>query len=189
MVGLFRGMKDDDSGWAKGYYTAIHDMHAIDYKDSNDVWVWASIKPETVTAAVGITDQNNNPIFVQDILQNEYGNIGVVTLGTYIQDGVSHIGYYIDWVNNDFRPDLLYWAKMSIVVGNTFENPELIKKCSNCRFFFKTERKDADYECIETKILFFPGKINPNDCSCVRWESKGSVTSGRTVCQKHECSE
>lgn len=189
MFELYRGMKDDDSGWAKGYYTAIHDMHAVDYKDSNDVWVWASVKPETVTAAVGVSDENNKPIFVQDILRSECGNIGVVTLGTYIQDGVSHLGYYIKWVTNNLRPDLLYWSANCIIIGNTFENPELIKKCRSCIFFSKSERKDADYECTETKILFIPGKINPNDCSCDRWEPKGCDSNGRTVCQEHKCSE
>lgn len=189
MVGLYRGMKDDYSGWAEGFYTAIHDMHAIDYKDSNDVWVWASIKPETVTAAVGVSDKNDKPIFVQDILQSECGNIGVVTSGAYIQDGVSHLGYYIKWVTNNLRPDLLYWNNKSIVIGNTFENSELIKKCTNCSFFIKSERNDTDYECLKTKLLFMPQKINPNDCSCIHWEQKGRASNGRTVCKEHECSE
>ena len=74
----------------------------------------------------------------------------------------------------------------SIKNDSKFSN---LSNCTCCKNLIKSERDNADYECLETNILFMPGKINPNDCKCDRWVSKGSVTSGRTVCQEHECSE
>jgi len=58
---------------------------------------------------------------------------GVVRFGEYVNpfndDGHGgHVGFYVDWKGDRglSRKDLAYWVKVSHIIGNAFENPELM---------------------------------------------------------------
>lgn len=96
--------------------------------------------PETVGQYTGLTDKNGTKIFEGDIVKENIG-IGTVKFGDYetpyrnvsviTQDIYSkHIGFYIEWINVDFRKDIGYWLNKIDVIGNIHDNPELLKEAN-----------------------------------------------------------
>ena len=123
-------------------------LYGVPFLDDNGDLVMSSsdykcykllVKKETVGEYTGITDKNGNKIFEGDIFLNKFHNeptnIGIVRYGEYCNafnsdPYCSHIGFYVDW-NDDLqimRKDLGFWCKRREVVGNIFDNPDLVKK-------------------------------------------------------------
>ena len=83
----------------------------------------------------GMKDKNGKDIYEGDIFVH-CKVFGVVKYGEYrnICDDVhgGHVGFYVDWENAKHkditRVDLAYWIKVSEIVGNIHQNPELIEK-------------------------------------------------------------
>jgi len=72
-------------------------------------------------------------IFEGDVFPNHFNSkiLGVVRFGEYANMGDDnhggHVGFFIEWGNDDMlRKDLAYWAKVSSVIGNIYENHELM---------------------------------------------------------------
>jgi len=74
-------------------------------------------------------------VFEGDVFPDHFNSKvrGVVKLGEYrnpFNDDRhgGHVGFYIEW-NGDLglnRKDLAYWIKVSCVIGNIYDNPELL---------------------------------------------------------------
>jgi len=86
----------------------------------------------------GLEDKNGVEIFEGDIFPNHFSSkiLGVVRFGEYTSmnddNHGGHVGFFIDWNDgNLLRKDLAYWIKVSHVIGNIHENPELmeVSKC------------------------------------------------------------
>lgn len=122
---LFRGKRADNGEWATSPYpygtmssdTMIHDFVL-----------------DTVCEYTGITDKKGNKIFEGDIFHIEKGNYyGVVRYGRYCNPfnddpDKRHVGFYVEWKNRPelLRKDLAFWSYECEVVGNIFDNSELI---------------------------------------------------------------
>ena len=126
---LFKAKWIDNGKWVEGYYVKKYDLlskrHLILYVDNYARWVFVEIDPETLCEFTGRCDENGNKIWENDIIQ--YGAVAaVVKFGEY---GNGNLGFYVDFSEEtNYRKDFSYWAKKVVVVGNAFDNPELLQE-------------------------------------------------------------
>lgn len=140
---LFRGAQKVDGSkslyWHEGSLVIEKDGYTgdVEYYIQNERGSFLVI-PETVGQYTGLIDKNGTKIFEGDIVKENIG-IGTVKFGDYktpyrnvsviTQDIYSkHIGFYIEWINVDYRKDIGYWLNKIDVIGNIHDNPELLKE-------------------------------------------------------------
>ena len=125
---IFRGKREDNGEWIAESETYIKDGDGTWLCDkSNDV---VKVVPETVGQYTGLTDKNGKKIFEGDIL------------GGYLDDNypenqtVMEVVWCNCWwgtkeIGRD--PDPLEWEDGEIleIVGNVFDNPELLERGDN----------------------------------------------------------
>lgn len=130
----FRGQRNDGEGWVEGYYIMHSNSitHPYSHTDGNHCiktiphGIELEVNPETVCQYANSSDISGNKIFEHDIVEED-GAIGIVKFGKY--GNGFHFGYYIDWINYPhLRNELYYWSRKVRVIGNIFDNPELIKE-------------------------------------------------------------
>ena len=77
----------------------------------------------------GLTDNNDDPIYEGDILKNHY-DVGNNIIGQVLYEA-DHGGYIFQWKRKgrgqDYKNLNCDVAFESVIVGNIFENPELLK--------------------------------------------------------------
>ena len=108
--------------WIYGGITYDEDRVWIDTKYYGQIIV----DKETVGQFTGLHDKNGKEIYEGDITDDGYNNIGVVKYGNYncsCCEGV--YGWYVD--GGDIRSAECFLK----VIGNIYENPELLKGVDN----------------------------------------------------------
>ncbi|XZI03019.1 YopX family protein (plasmid) [Clostridium perfringens] len=84
----------------------------------------------------GLKDVNGKEVYEGDIIPFHLdSNVkGVVKFGEYTdwncKRPTQHIGFYVDFTGEHKRinrKDLGYWVEVSYVIGNIYENPELLE--------------------------------------------------------------
>lgn len=130
---LFRGKKVDTGEWVYGYYVVfiegVRKCHCIisDNKEYSEILDERQIKyyviPQTIGQFIGLKDKNDKKIFEGDIVRDSFKNI---------KNNIVHIDYIVkyDEINYGFDPfcDYQFMARSLEVIGNIFDNPELIKE-------------------------------------------------------------
>lgn len=129
---LFKAKRKDNGKWFEGYYQKRYDLlgneeHLIFHADSYNVWEYAEIDPETLCQFTGLTDKNGKRIWESDVVWLVY-------------DGEEYI-YQIVWDNSelDFKAtngeenygsnfEYLLCCDEIEVIGNIFDNPELLQE-------------------------------------------------------------
>ena len=99
---------------------------------------WVDFNNAEIMQYTGLKDKSGREIYEGDVLSITYfltDNKGIVKFGKYKQIDMSsdyecgNQGFYVD-VTNDmhgtFRHDLYFYAAKSEVVGNIYDNPELL---------------------------------------------------------------
>ena len=94
------------------------------------------VRPDTICQCTGLKDKNGKLIWENDVIKYHFGNAyAQIRYGAYQScfdsQETEHIGFYVDWSESrNYRKDLGYWINMvnAEVVGNIFDNPELIKE-------------------------------------------------------------
>lgn len=129
---LFKAKRIEDDEWIEGYYQKRHNFlgneeHLIFHVDGHTVWEYTEIDPETLCQFTGKTDKNGKRIWENDVVWLVY-------------DGKEHI-YQIVWDNSelDFKAtngeenygsnfEYLLCCDEIEVIGNIFDNPELLQE-------------------------------------------------------------
>lgn len=90
------------------------------------------VDEDTICQYTGLTDKNGKKIFEGDVVKDSAGVCGEVKFGLYaagfsIPD--TNQGFYIEFPEKSlYREELGYWRNKIVVVGNVFDNPELLEK-------------------------------------------------------------
>lgn len=90
------------------------------------------VDENTICQYTGLTDKNGKKIFEGDVVKDSAGVCGEVKFGLYAT-GFSILdtnqGFYIEFPEKSlYREELGYWRNKIVVVGNIFDNPELLEK-------------------------------------------------------------
>lgn len=133
---LFKAKRVDNGEWVEGYY--LRDQYhrsgkdIIFYrKDSDRFTVYTNIIDiETLCQFTGLCDKIGKKIWENDIVLAFESVYSTVKFGLYheaLKSERTHQGFYLESMDNYYyREELGYWAKESVVIGNIFDNPELL---------------------------------------------------------------
>lgn len=148
---LFKAKRADNGEWMQGY------LFDDGYEDGRvfigglviekytgtacDDWAisgscFCEVDKSTICQCTGLKDKNGKLIWENDVIKYHFGNAyAQIRYGAYQScfdnQKTEHIGFYVDWSESrNYRKDLGYWINMvnAEVVGNIFDNPELIKE-------------------------------------------------------------
>lgn len=133
---LFKAKQEDNGKWVEGNYVKKYDLsgkrHLILYVDNYVRWKCVGINPETLCQFTGLCDKNGKKIWENDIVNTDSNVRAQIKFGLYSNSFSTwkrNQGFYMDFMNKEYyRPDLGYWAKKTVVIGNIFDNPELAKE-------------------------------------------------------------
>lgn len=122
----FRGKRLDNDEWVYGDLIHI-DKSDIGIVTDYDHWQGCRVDPETVGQFSGLLDRNGKEIYEGDIILYGYTikNVVVFRHGAfgYLVDGVVFISYA---GNTNFTFNPLDRSKEHEVIGNIFDNPDLL---------------------------------------------------------------
>lgn len=136
---LFKAKRTDSGKWIEGYLLdggMPGEKRIFIGKLVIGKWTvmadeFDEVDPDTICEYTGLTDKNGKKIWENDIV-NTKSNVRVqIKFGLY-SNGFStwkhNQGFYMDFMDKEYyRPELGYWAEKSVVVGNIFDNPELLQ--------------------------------------------------------------
>ena len=126
---LFKA-KTINGNWVNGLLANKNDKWYISNKAGSPFAY--DVRPETICQFTGLCDKNGNKIWENDIV-NTKSNVRVqIKFGLY-SNGFStwkhNQGFYMDFMDKEYyRPELGYWAEKSVVIGNIFDNKELLQE-------------------------------------------------------------
>ena len=133
---LFKAKQKDNDKWVEGNYVKKYDLsgkrHLILYVDNYVRWKCVGIDPKTLCQFTGLYDKNDKRIWENDIVNTDSNVRAQIKFGLYSNSFSTwkrNQGFYMDFMNKEYyRPDLGYWAKKTVVIGNIFDNPELLQE-------------------------------------------------------------
>jgi len=158
---LMKGKWEENGEWVVGYYQEYPEEKACIRNEFN---VCFKIIPETLCQNFRSQDKE---IWQSDIVRTERGYVGIVQLGEY---NIYDYGFYIEWIKGDeaLRKELLYWIPEIEVIGNYFDNPELISN------------KQKGLKMFESKNSYINSKMT------IRLNTIENVNDFAKICSKYE---
>lgn len=140
---LFRGKRIDNGEWVEGYLSYPfctkkgNESYYFYAKDSLGFFCRCVVDASTICQCTGLKDKNGKLILENDLVKDLFSDtIAPIRYGSYQNcfdsTKTENVGFYVDWSVTDkkyMRKDLGYWINMvdSEVIGNTFDNPELLE--------------------------------------------------------------
>ena len=133
---LFKAKRIDNGEWVEGCLVIDHSRsNLFEYRMQpveSGVLYAPPIYPETLCQFTGLYDKNDKRIWENDIVNTDSNVRAQIKFGLYSNSFSTwkrNQGFYMDFMNKEYyRPDLGYWAKKTVVIGNIFDNPELAKE-------------------------------------------------------------
>ena len=134
---LFKAKRKDNGEWVEGYFLNVAKINAFicTGKIKLDGALKGIVAPEmhavdqsTICRYTGLTDKNDNKIWENDIVTEDWRNEkGIVRFGEFEAQVLKNIGFNIEWNYISYRQDICYWVGKCEVIGNVFDNPELLE--------------------------------------------------------------
>ena len=145
---LFRGKRIDNGEWIEGSlitnvfyrredrknipYILNADMAEYDcFEDFDEYNGIYAVDEETICQYTGLTDKNGKKIFEGNIASYGSDIYGKVKFGLYTSAfsfSDKNQGFYIEFPEESlYRKELGYWENAVAVVGNIYDNPELLE--------------------------------------------------------------
>lgn len=132
----FRAKSVSSNEWVEGYYyynNVSHEHHIISDLADGEFHDW-HVRPEAISQYANVTDCNDKKIFEGDILRNEvydWNNekVGYGYYEVYWEDAEN--GFHISPINETAEIEEIrkwHWLNDMEIVGNRFDNPELLKE-------------------------------------------------------------
>lgn len=131
---IFRGKRVDNNEWVEGFYVNVpehykQEMSGKNYIVSINNGLFMEVVPESVSEYTGLTDKNGKKIFEGDIIAIDKDSIYYHTASgpvrTYKGMWVSF--YLPDAHGGDCYDELYRINAEREVIGNIYDNPELLK--------------------------------------------------------------
>lgn len=149
---LFKAKRKDNGEWVEGFVFEFKDKFYITKMTQTFMTAYYSeesvvnfnmraveIDPDTLCQFTGLTDKNRKKIWENDIVSIDedycFDGRSVVKFGRYKDIDVldihkcRHIGFYLDHISQldqSRRQDIIFFCPKCKVVGNVFDNPELL---------------------------------------------------------------
>jgi uncharacterized phage protein (TIGR01671 family) len=129
---LFRGKRVYNDEWVYGFLLATR------FTEDNKSYIWdlgerVGVYPETVGQYTGLNDKNDVKIFEGDKVIVLSGETAVVVFrnGAFMLEWVGFDSYadLLGWI--DFKKCIEYDEASFEVIGNIYENPELLTATTN----------------------------------------------------------
>ena len=146
---LFKGKRKNNGEWVEGYLfdngfdgeekkyfiggliIEKYNGTACDEWDITGIYFYET-DPETICQFTGPCDRHGNKIWENDILKTWSGEYAQVKFGFYntgFTIGNYNQGFYAAFSEDScYRNELGYWCKESYVIGNIFDNKELLQE-------------------------------------------------------------
>ena len=121
----FRG-RNARHGWLTGHYVVNRGVHFIvedGIADPLTTWEDYAIAPETVGQYTGLKDRNGKDVWEGDLLRTPEGDIMVAE---WIDAKI--ITRCVRPYNPRYKNSLTFAYPVSVVVGNIYDNPELLEE-------------------------------------------------------------
>lgn len=136
----FRAKRKDNDEWVYGFYSQFHNRPTNNEPNSHQIFevlsdeksirlagtsiggIWHIVDEATLGQYVGLKDKNGTKIFEGDILKHFYSSIEIYgfyeNLDVFYEEGKFFGGCY----------DLWDVACSSEIIGNIYDNPELLQQ-------------------------------------------------------------
>lgn len=128
---LFRAKRVENGEWVEGYYLKTtlgkdiepSDVIFVPFKiNRSGQWGWIKVLPETLCQYTGLNDGNGNRIWENDIVRS-----GTNMVVKWSERFAGWCLYQNRWMYEHFFGEAVDERDCE-VVGNVFDNPELLKK-------------------------------------------------------------
>ena len=137
---LSKAKRIDNGEWVEGHYITNE-------KDPNHAYIGylfgvvdgmvhdtdiVEVIPSTICQCTGIPDKNSKVAYEHDIIETPVGNAKIIwNCSLSPTDKHINVGFevvFLDATANDsYRHDLGYWIGKSNIIGNIFDNKELLE--------------------------------------------------------------
>ena len=138
----YRGKRRDNGEWVEGYlfddgmvnmeHYFIGSLVIEPYKGTaDDDWditgtYFYEVDPETICQSTGKYDKNHKEIYTNDIVKTKYGRLCIIKW--FSASGYCGFDFYPIECDNPYPDKYDLWYSQNLeVVGNVFDNPELLK--------------------------------------------------------------
>ena len=128
---LFKAKGQTDDKWHIGFLANLYGGICI-IRENEHEWI---CKPETICQYTGIKDKNGKLIFENDVVKATVRQNSLCQLSSYsdfyqISYHEKYCYFYLKKKNNNllFDGNFSYYLKNIEVIGNIFDNPELINE-------------------------------------------------------------
>ena len=123
---LFKAKRFDNGEWVQGNLFIEENRAEITRSTCNGVGIeGVAVDKDTICQYTGLTDKNGNKIWENDIVKCNYNDYG--EKGTYIGKVIFREDNCAFIVTDEKSTDYEWWNEEKEVIGNTFDNPDLLK--------------------------------------------------------------